>query len=145
MESDTALDLHRIEREIRDNLPVYVEALRQLVAIDSGSFSPEGVAMSHERKVWMRDPGDGRLRTSGRSLIGAAGVVTPARGGTPMLWVVPEDDAHQELALTPDEICRCSSECRRRASVSTCPCFAASGSGGRCEASWCPVIAVRSA
>ncbi len=47
-----ALDLHRIEREIRDDLPVYVEALRQLVAIDSGSSSPEGVAISHERKVW---------------------------------------------------------------------------------------------
>src|SRR5206468_10756008 len=35
-----------------------------------------------------------------------AGVVAPAKGGTPMLRVVAEDAARQDLALTLDEICK---------------------------------------
>ena len=37
-------------------------------------------------------------------------MVTPAKGGTPMLRVVPEDDARQEFALALDEICRRGAE-----------------------------------
>jgi len=37
-------------------------------------------------------------------------VVTPAKGGTPMLRVVAEDDARQEFALALDEICRRGAE-----------------------------------
>jgi hypothetical protein len=37
-------------------------------------------------------------------------VVTPAKGGTPILRVVPEDDARQEFTLTLDEICRRGAE-----------------------------------
>jgi putative transposase len=43
-------------------------------------------------------------------VIGAVGVVTSARGGTPILRVVAEDDARQEFALTLDEICRRGAE-----------------------------------
>src|SRR6266498_3787419 len=55
-------------------------------------------------------PGDGRGVPSGRSLIGVAGVDAPAKGGTPMLRVIPEDDARQELVLALDEICRRGAE-----------------------------------
>lgn len=64
----------------------------------------------YERKLRMRDPVMGVGVPSGRSVIGAAGAVTPARGGTPMLRVVPKDDARQAFALTPDEICRRGAE-----------------------------------
>jgi len=37
-------------------------------------------------------------------------VVTPAKGGTPMLRLVAEDDARQEFALALDEICRRGAE-----------------------------------
>ncbi len=37
-------------------------------------------------------------------------MVTPAKGGTPMLRVVAEEDARQELALALDEICRRGAE-----------------------------------
>src|SRR5581483_7920112 len=37
------VDLRRIEHEVHEELPAYLEALRRLVAIDSGSYSPDGV------------------------------------------------------------------------------------------------------
>src|SRR5437588_8035987 len=55
-------------------------------------------------------PDDGRGVPSGRTLIGVAGVVAPAKGGTPMLRVVAEDAARQDLALTLDEICKRGAE-----------------------------------
>jgi transposase-like protein len=43
-------------------------------------------------------------------LIGDTGVVTPAKGGTPMLRVAAEDDACLEFVLALDEICRRGAE-----------------------------------
>ncbi len=75
-----------------------------------GRLSLVRITERYERKLWMRGPGDGRGVPSGRSLIGAAGAVTLARGGTPMVRVIASEDVRQEFALTLDEICRRGAE-----------------------------------
>jgi hypothetical protein len=55
-------------------------------------------------------PDDGRGVPSGRSLIEAAGEDTPAKGGTPILRIAPEEEGRQELALTLYEISRAGAQ-----------------------------------